>query len=81
MDVWDRLQAGDMMKNAVIVASFVYDAANRDQMLPRKPLPKPQPASSRRTGRRRRRAEARRRTEQAELGLPDRLVSRPASSA
>jgi len=44
MDVWDRLQPGDMMKNAVIVASFVYDAANREQMLPRKPLPKPQPA-------------------------------------
>ncbi len=43
MDVWERLQAGDMMKNAVIVASFVYHAANRDQMLPRKPLPKPQP--------------------------------------
>ena len=30
MDVYDRLQAGDMMKNAVIVASFVYHAANRD---------------------------------------------------
>ena len=35
MDVYDRLQTSDMMKNAVIVASFVYDAANRDQMLPR----------------------------------------------
>jgi hypothetical protein len=27
----------DMMQNSVIVASFVYMAANRDQMLPRKP--------------------------------------------
>ena len=44
MDTWDRLQSADMMKNAVIVASFVYEAANRDQMLPRKPLPKPEPA-------------------------------------
>ena len=44
MDVWERLQAGDMMKNAVIVASFVYHAANRDQALPRKPLPRPMPA-------------------------------------
>jgi carboxypeptidase Q len=44
MDVWDRLQGADMMKNAVIVAAFVYDAANRDQLLPRKPLPKPPPA-------------------------------------
>ncbi len=43
MDVWERLQAGDMMKNAVIVASFVYHAANRDLALPRKPLPKAQP--------------------------------------
>ena len=43
MDVWERLQAGDMMKNAVIVASFVYHAANRDQTLPRKPLPKAEP--------------------------------------
>jgi hypothetical protein len=25
------------------VASFVYLTANRDEMLPRKPLPKPQP--------------------------------------
>jgi hypothetical protein len=39
MDVYDRLQAEDMMKNAVIVASFVYHAATRDQLLPRKPKP------------------------------------------
>ena len=43
MDTWERLQASDMMKNAVIVASFVYHAANRDELLPRKPLPKPEP--------------------------------------
>jgi len=41
MDVYERLQAADMMKNAVIVASFVYHAATRDSLLPRKPLPKP----------------------------------------
>lgn len=41
MDVYDRIQAADMMQNAVIVASFVYQTANRDSMLPRKPLPKP----------------------------------------
>ncbi len=43
MDVYERIQAPDMMKNAVIVASFVYLAANRDDKLPRKPLPAPQP--------------------------------------
>lgn len=44
MDVYDRIQAADMIKNAVIVASFTYNAATRDEKLPRKPLPKPQPA-------------------------------------
>lgn len=46
MDVYDRLQAGDLMQNAVIIASFVYETANREQLLPRKPLPAPQPAPS-----------------------------------
>lgn len=40
MDVYERLQPQDLMQNAVIVASFVAQAANRDQLLPRKPLPK-----------------------------------------
>ncbi len=41
MDVYERIQARDMMQNAVIVASFVYHAANREGGLPRKPLSKP----------------------------------------
>ncbi|HTK28027.1 MAG TPA: M20/M25/M40 family metallo-hydrolase [Vicinamibacterales bacterium] len=41
-DVYERIQAQDMMQNAAIVATFVYDTANRDEKLPRKPLPKPQ---------------------------------------
>lgn len=41
MDVYERIQAKDMMQNAVIVASFVYNAANRSELLPRKPLPVP----------------------------------------
>jgi hypothetical protein len=49
MDVYERIQANDMMRNAVIVASFVYDTANRDEKLPRKPLPKPAPATGRST--------------------------------
>jgi carboxypeptidase Q len=43
MDVYDRLQPEDLKQMAVIVASFVYDAAQRDQMLPRKPIEKPLP--------------------------------------
>jgi hypothetical protein len=43
MDVYDRIQAGDLMQASTIIASFVYNTANRPEMLPRKPLPKPQP--------------------------------------
>jgi hypothetical protein len=42
MDVYERVQAEDMRKNAVIVAAFAYHAANREERLPRKPLPAPQ---------------------------------------
>jgi carboxypeptidase Q len=42
MDVYERIQEADMRQNAVIVAAFVYQTANRDDKLPRKPLPKPQ---------------------------------------
>jgi hypothetical protein len=41
MDVYERLQKDDLMQAAVIMASFVYNAAMRDQMLPRKPIEKP----------------------------------------
>ncbi len=41
MDVYDRIVAGDLKQMTAIVASFVYDAAIRQEMLPRKPLPKP----------------------------------------
>jgi hypothetical protein len=30
-----------MKQMSVIMAAFVYDAAMRDEMVPRKPLPKP----------------------------------------
>jgi hypothetical protein len=43
MDVYDRLQPEDLKQAAVIVASFVYMAAQRDQMFPRKPIEKELP--------------------------------------
>ncbi len=49
MDVYERIQPNDMMRNAVIVAAFVYNTANRDEKLPRKPLPKPTAPSGRGT--------------------------------
>lgn len=44
MDTYDRVQRADMIQMAAVVASFIYNAANRDTLLTRKPLPKPQPA-------------------------------------
>src|SRR5262249_49249543 len=43
MDVYERLQREDLMQASVIIASFVYDAAMRDGMMPRKPMPKAEP--------------------------------------
>ncbi len=43
MDVYERLQREDLMQASVVMAAFVYHAAMRDQMLPRKPLPKGEP--------------------------------------
>lgn len=43
MDVYDYVPKSDMMQASAILASFVYHASARDEMLPRKPLPKPQP--------------------------------------
>ncbi len=42
MDVYEELQAADLKQAAVVEAIFVYNAAMRDQMLPRKPLPHPE---------------------------------------
>jgi carboxypeptidase Q len=62
MDVFDRLQREDLMQAAVIMASFLYDAAMREGPFPRKPMPKdrapagegdpvsPPPAESRPSG-------------------------------
>jgi carboxypeptidase Q len=36
------LQSGDLKQIAVVEAIFVYNAAMRDKMMPRKPLPHPE---------------------------------------
>jgi hypothetical protein len=41
MDVYDRLQPDDLKQAAVIVATFVYHAAMREQKFPRKAIEKP----------------------------------------
>ena len=40
MDVYERLQREDLMQASAIMASFVYQAAIRDEMFPRKPFSK-----------------------------------------
>lgn len=47
-DVFERLQAADLKQIAIVEAIFVYNAAQRDRMLPRKPLPNPEAEERRR---------------------------------
>lgn len=44
MDLFDRLQAGDLEQASAVMAWMVYQTASRPDMLPRKELPKPRPA-------------------------------------
>ena len=46
LDVYERAIPDDLVQNAITIATFAYHAANREQPLPRKPLPKPQPATT-----------------------------------
>ena len=39
MDTFDRVQRDDMVQQATVIAVFAYDAAMRDEKLPRKALP------------------------------------------
>jgi len=43
LDTYDHLQAGDLMQASATLAWFVYKAATRPELLPRKPLPKSLP--------------------------------------
>jgi len=45
LDVYESILPDDLKQAAVIVASFVYNTAMRDEKLPRKALPKVQPQS------------------------------------
>jgi len=47
-DVVERLQAADLKQIATVEAIFVYNAAMRDQMIPRKPFPEQQNEEKRR---------------------------------
>ena len=47
-DTYERLQPADLKQIATVEAIFVYNAAMRDKMLPRKPLPHPELEEQRR---------------------------------
>jgi carboxypeptidase Q len=47
MDTFDRVQREDMVQQAMVVAIFAYNAAMRDEKLPRKALPAPARSSTR----------------------------------
>jgi len=42
MDTYDRVQRDDVVRQATIAAIFAYDAAMRDDKLPRRAQPSPQ---------------------------------------
>src|SRR5262245_19067431 len=44
MDTFDRVQRDDMIQQAAVIAVLAYNAAMRDEKLPRKALPAPQRA-------------------------------------
>ena len=39
LDTVDHLQRDDMVQASVVLATFLWHAANRDEVLPRKPCP------------------------------------------
>lgn len=45
MDTYERVPADDMKWNSMVIATFVMQAANRTEKVPRKPLPAPAPFS------------------------------------
>jgi hypothetical protein len=47
MDVYERIQQGDMQQMAIVEAAFVYNAATRLEKLPRKDMPAAPPAGGR----------------------------------
>jgi Zn-dependent M28 family amino/carboxypeptidase len=42
LDTYERLSEEDMKQAATVMAVFLYNTAQRDSMLPRKPLPHPE---------------------------------------
>ncbi len=50
LDVYEHIRPDDLKQAAVIMASFVYNAAMRDEMLPRKPIRPDEPKAESESG-------------------------------
>jgi carboxypeptidase Q len=46
LDFYERAFEEDLIKNAIVLATFAYQAASRDALFPRKPLSKPRKAGA-----------------------------------
>lgn len=46
LDFYERAFEEDLIKNAIVLATFAYQAASRDALIPRKPLPAPRKAAT-----------------------------------
>ncbi|MPZ16599.1 MAG: M20/M25/M40 family metallo-hydrolase [Luteitalea sp.] len=49
LDFYERVFEEDLIKNAIVLATFAYQAASREALLPRKPLPAPRKEEGRPT--------------------------------
>jgi len=41
VDTYDHLVRDDLVQSATVLATFLWHTANRDDMMPRKPMPRP----------------------------------------
>ena len=62
VDAFDHVQRDDLIQASVIMASFLYNAATRDELLPRKPMPT-EPTAREKERLQRAKAEARRKNQ------------------
>ena len=47
MDTYERVHETDAIRASIVLASYVWHTAQRDERLPRKPLPKPREGNAR----------------------------------
>ena len=46
LDTYERLRREDLVQASIVMATFLLETANREQLLPRKPVPTAPPAKA-----------------------------------